>query len=509
MCLFDSGLKAKNYIFVYLKKETISNPITMKKIKIYPFLLFFILFFGTSVSAQVKKWTLQECVDYALKNNISVKQSELDTKTTAIDKKLAIGNFLPSLNGGASHSWNIGLNQNITTGLLENQTIQYTSASLTSAVSIFNGLQNQNRLRRAKLAELAAQYHLTKMQDDVSLYVANAYLDILFNKENLKVQEAQLMNDEKQLVRSQELVDAGVVPRGDLLDMKATVAADKQKKIAAENNLLIARLSLAQLLNLEDFKNFDIADVDMEAKPSVVMAESPEAIVEKANQVRVEMKIAQSNLDIAERDIKIAKGAMQPSLTGFYSFSTRAGYSERVTGVTLDTANPTSIIGQVEGTGQNVLQPNYLPIFSKAAPVFEQFSDNKGHNFGLELRVPVFNGFSARGNVEKSKVNYEKTKNAFTQAKLDLETNVYKAITDAKGALNTYEASMATAEARQEAFNYAKEKYAVGMMNAFDFNQAQTLNTTAQSDVIRAKYDYIFKMKVVELYFGIPIIQKQ
>jgi len=125
------------------------------------------------------------------------------------------------------------------------------------------------------------------------------------------------------------------------------------------------------------------------------------------------------------------------------------------------------------------------------------------------LNIPIFNGFVARGNVEKSKVNHEKSKNAFAQAKLDLETNVYKAITDAKGALNTYEASLTTAEARQEAFNYAKEKYAVGMMNAFDFNQSQTLFTTAQSDVIRAKYDYIFKMKVVELYFGIPIIQKQ
>ena len=127
----------------------------------------------------------------------------------------------------------------------------------------------------------------------------------------------------------------------------------------------------------------------------------------------------------------------------------------------------------------------------------------------MELRIPIFNGFSAKGNLDKSKINYEKSKNAFDQAKLDLETNVYKAITNAKGALNTYEAAVITVEARQEAFNYAKEKYAVGMMNAFDFNQSQTLYSTAQSDAIRAKYDYIFKMKIVELYFGIPIIQKQ
>lgn len=464
---------------------------------------------GFSAKAQVKNWTLQECVEYALKNNISIKQSELDLKVTSIDKKLAVGSFLPSLNAGASHSWNIGLNQNITTGLLENQTIQYTSASLNSSIDIYNGLQNQNRLRRAKMAQIASQYQLTKMQDDISLYVANAYLDILFNKENLKVQQSQLAYDEKQLNRTQELVNAGSVPRGDLLDMKATLAADNQKIVTAENNLLISRLSLAQLLALDDFENFDIAEVSIEPTPSPVMSESPENIVKKANEIRVEIKIAQANLDVAERDVKIARGALQPSLTGFYSFSTRASYSDRISGYAIDGSNPTTIIGQVQGTGQNVLQPNYIPLFSKAAPVFDQFSNNKGHNFGLELRVPIFNGYSARGNVEKSKVNYEKTKNAFEQAKLDLETNVYKAITNTKGALKTYESAIATLEARQEAFNYAKEKYAVGLMNAFDFNQAQTLFVTAQSDVIRAKYDYIFKMKVVELYFGIPIIQKQ
>jgi outer membrane protein len=471
--------------------------------------LIIILTIGFTSNAQIKKWTLQECVEYALKNNISIKQSELDAKTANIDKKIAVGNFLPNLNANTSHSWNIGLNQNITTGLLENQTIQFTSANLSSNVDIYNGLQNQNRLRRAKMAQTASLYQLSKMQDDISLNIANSYLNILFNKENLKVQQNQLANDDKQLIRSQEMVDAGMVPRGDLLDMKATVASDKQRVIAAENTLFLSRLSLAQLLNLDDFENFDIADTDVDFKISPVLSESPEVIVQKANETRVEIKIAQTNLDIASRDIKIARGALQPSITGFYSFSTRAGYSDRVSGFTPNTANPFSVIAQVEGTGQNVLQQNFLPVFSKAAPLLDQFSDNKGHNFGVQLTIPVFNGFSAKGNVERSKVSYERSNNALTQAKLDLETNVYRSITDAKGALNTYESSITTMEARKEAFNYAKERYAVGMMNAFDYNQSQTLFINAQSDVIRAKYDALFKMKIVEFYFGIPIIQKQ
>ena len=438
---------------------------------------------GFSSQAQIKKWTLQECVDYALKNNISIQQTDLDNKTAAIEKTAAIGGFLPNINANASHSWNIGLNQNITTGLLENQTTQFTSAGLNANVAIYNGLQNQNRLRRANLSIIAAQFQLTKMKDDVSLNVANAFLQILFNKENLKVQSELLSSDEKQFNRTNELVNAGVVARGDLLDVKATVAADRQKIVAAENNLFLSKLSLAQLLQLEDFQNFDVSDATYEAKESATMLETPETILAKAKQERVELKIAKANLDIAAKDITIAKGGHQPSVTGFYSFSSRVSYADRFIGV--------------DGNNQ--------PILGNPLPFFDQFSNNKGHSFGLQLNVPILNGFSVRNNVARSKVAYERTEIASKQAELDLQRNIYTAVTDAKGALNAYEASVTALEARRESLNYAKEKYDVGLMNSFDYNQAQTLFSNAQSEVLRTKYDSIFKVKVVEFYFGIPI----
>ena len=471
-------------------------------------MMLMVLFLGIASQAQSKKWTLKECVDYALKNNISIKQTELDAETTAIGKKAAIGNFLPNLNANASHSWNIGLNQNITTGLLENQTTQFTSAGLNSNITIYNGLQNQNKLRKANLSNIAAQYQLSKMKDDISLNVANAYLQILFNKENLKVQNEQLTYDTKQQKKSEELVAAGMVARGDLLDVKATVALDKQKVIAAENTLFISKLSLAQLLQIEDFQTFDVADVDYEAKPSETMLETPENIVKKALQERVELKIAKANLEIAEKDVKIAKGAYQPSLTGFYSFSSRVSYADRIVGFEQNATNPTAVIGQVEGTGQNVIQPNFTTVLGKPLPFFDQFSRNKGHNFGVQLNIPILNGFSARNNVDRYKIALERAKTNEKQAILDLERNVYTAITNAKVALNAYDAAVAAFDARKEAFNYAKEKYAVGMMNSFDFTQSQTLYTNAQSEVLRTKYDYIFKVKIVEFYFGIPIIEK-
>ena len=287
------------------------------------------------------------------------------------------------------------------------------------------------------------------------------------------------------MARSQELVSAGSVPRGDLLDIKATVALDNQKVIAAENSLLISKLSLSQLLQLKDFENFEVTDETSAKDENNILGQTPSAIYDKAKETKTELKIAKTNLEIAEKNVAIAKGALQPSLKGFYNFSSRVSYAD---------VPDYSSVGTLLGT-------------KSAAPFFNQFSDNKGQSFGAQLSIPIFNGFSARNNVERSKVNLEKSKIALEQQNLDLQRNVFTAFTDAKGALNSYESSLVALDARQEAYNYAKEKYAVGMMNSFDFNQSQTLLSNAQSEVLRTKYDYIFKIKILEFYFGISMLK--
>lgn len=501
-------VKLKFYRFAVTKRLKIGHIVKSQEIdkqmlkKITLFLLVPLAF-----QAQTKKWSLQECVEYAMENNISIESSGLDLKNSEIDKKDALGNFLPSVNASASHSWNIGLNQNITTGLLENQTTQFTSAGFNVGIDVFKGLQNQNRLRRSNLALIASRYQLTKMKEDVALNIANAYLQILFNKENLKIQQEQLKINNEQLSRTQELVDAGMVPKGDLLDIQATVASNQKTIITAENTLLISKLSLAQLLKIKDFMNFDVAEEESDVFQSPVLNESFDIIVDKAKAERTDLKIAQSNLEIAQKDIAIARGSYYPTISGFYAFNTRAAYSDRVIGVMPDATNPTSVIGYVDGTGQNVLQQNFSPIIGGPASVWDQFKDNKGQNFGLQISVPIFNGFSVRNNVQRSKVAYEKAKLNLDQQELDLERNVFTAYTDTKAAKETYEASLKAFEARKLSYEYASERYAIGLMNVFDFNQAQTALANAESDVLNAKYDYIFRTKILEFYFGIPIIQ--
>ena len=456
----------------------------MKINKYNSFVFALLLAFGLSGKAQSKQWTLEECVRYALDNNITIKLSELDVKSAAIDKKGALGSYLPSVNGSASHSWNIGRNVNPITNIASTETTQYTQLGVSAGVDIYKGLQNQNIYRRTKLSIIASQYQLVKMQEDIALNVANAFLEILFNKENLKVKKEQLAIDEKRFTRSEEMVNAGTIPRGDLFDLKATVATDKQAIIVAENSLLISKLSLAQLLQLKEFTDFDVIDDTNAKDENGILLQNPVDIYNKAKEIRTDLKIAQTNLEIAEKNVVIARGAYQPTLKGFYSFGTSASYSDIL-------------------TGQDV---NGNPVYVSPDPAIQQFSDNKGHTFGFQLNVPIFNGFSTRNNVERNKVSLEKSKIDLEQKSLDLQRNVYTAFTDAKGALNAYESSTVTLEARQQSYNYAKEKYDVGLMNSFDFTQSQTLLTNAQSDVIRTKYDYIFKIKILEFYFGIPIV---
>src|SRR5690554_358535 len=298
---------------------------------------------------------------------------------------------------------------------------------------------------------------MPKMQEDIALNVANAYLQILFNIENLKVQKEQLKINNEQLEQSSELADAGMIPRGDLLEIKANIAENQQRVVAAENALLISKLSLAQLIQLEDFKNFDVATEGYEVEETSLLLQSPEAIFEKAKESRVDLKIAENNIAIAESDLKLARGAYQPRLTGFYSFNTRAAYADRVVGAELDPNNPTTSIGFVEATGEVVVSPNFRPILGNPDSVWNQFDINKGQSFGVQLTVPIFNGFAVRNNVERSKISIERSKLLKNQAELELELDVHTAFADVKGALKAYETASTALEAREEATRFAKE----------------------------------------------------
>lgn len=457
-------------------------------------------------NSSVKKWTLKECVDYAIENNITVKQSENNIALAEVDKRGAIGNFIPNLNLNTNAGWNSGLTTDVTTGVLINQTTQTTNGGISSGVAIYRGLRNQNELRRAELSILASQYQLDKIKDDISLFVINAYLEVLFSKEAVNVAIPQVEITKEQLDRTQQLVEAGTLPRGDLLDVEATLANDEQNLIITQNRVRLAIISLAQLLQLEDYENFDIANEEIETLPLINLADySVDKIYNKALETRNEIKVAQANIEIAESDIKLAKGALQPTLTGFYNWNSRYSDRDRIIGQEIDPNNPTRVIGVVETTGDNVVSPNFMTITGPADGFFDQFDQNKGSSFGVSLQIPVLNGFNASNNVRRAKINYEQQKFQLEQEELDLEKVIHQVYADAIGALKLYEASKRSLEAREVSFEYAQERFDVGVLNSFDYSQIKNRLVTANSDFLRAKYDFIFRVKLLEYYYGVPV----
>ncbi|MDH3795683.1 MAG: TolC family protein, partial [Flavobacteriaceae bacterium] len=392
-----------------------------------------------------------------------------------IDKSDAIGNFIPNLNAQLSTSGNTGLILDPTTNSLVTGTIFSASGNITSGLTLFDGLRNVYQMNRARLNEVANQYRLDNLIDDIRLNVANAYLLVLSNKESLKVFRAQFAVTEQDMKRTKELVDSGVVPRGDLLEIEATAANQEQQIVDGENQVTLSLISLAQLLQITDYENFDIADEEFAVPPSDILDSSPKVIFDKALTFRNDIKFSQANVDLAEKDLQIAKGAIFPTIGAFINYNTR--YSDQ----TID------------------------PLTGETIPFRDQLYLNDGISYGAQLTIPIFNGFSTGNNIKRSQISLEKARLQFEQDKLDLENTINIAYVDVQSFAKSYEAAQKTLEARKLAYEYSKERFDVGLMNSFDFSQAQARVDNAEAEVIRTKYNYIFRIKVLEFYFGLPI----
>ena len=466
------------------------------------FVTFLLSIISFVVSAQGTAYTLEECVLIALDKNISIKQSELDLKGASIDKDDAIGNFMPRLSLQSQHIWNNGLSQNITNGLIENLTTQFSSFGGNIGVTIFNGRQNINQLSRANLSIIARQYQLDDMKDDISLFVANAYLQVMFNKELAQVQRYQMELTQEDLERTKSRIEAGVLTKADIYEIEANLASQEQALVQADNNYRLSRISLAQLLLITDYENFDIAKEDFDIPFSDVLMQKPKDIFEKALTVRNDIKLGVANIEVAKKDIDIAKGALMPSLSAFFNYNTRISYSDRFT----ETGNVIeSPIGFVKNDGSLVVTQFPERSVAGALPFATQFGQNDGQSYGLSLNIPVFSGLSIRNNIKRRKLNLERIENQFEQTKLDLENTINQAYNNTEGALKFYEAAEKTVRARKEAFEMAQNRFEAGVMNSFDFIQAKQRYQISSSDIIRAKFDYIFKLKVLEFYFGLKL----
>ena len=416
-----------------------------------------------------KKWNLQECVTHALENNISVRQTENSLLTNDQDIIAAKGNFLPALGLNGSQRLNLG-NVEVFDGNFVDRTFHSTSLSVNVSQTIFNGFRNTNIYRQSLINKEANEEEFNRIKDNVALNVVNSYLNVLLNKENLTIAQVQYNFSIEQLERVKALVSAGTQPQANVFDAEATLANDEQSLTVAQNNYTLALLSLSQVLQVP-FDGFDVEIIDLEAPSELVMYSDVRPILNYAFENRSEIKVAQKNIESAELAREISKSGFYPTFSFSYGLNAGANFS-------------------------NLSNDNSF---------FQQINDNKGHSFSLNLNIPVFSRFQNKTALAKSSIQVENRKLALEQAKLDLESNIQRAFTDAKAALKTYSSTQKSVAARQLSFDNAQERYNIGALNALDLEQNRTQLVNAQSSLVRAKYDFIFKTKVLDFYLGKPL----
>ncbi|WP_347922983.1 TolC family protein [Pontimicrobium sp. SW4] len=433
--------------------------------------LIFTLFVGFSITAQNKVWTLQECVTHALENNITIQRGENTLLINEEDIKGAKGNFLPSVGANMSQGLSFG-QQELFPGSFVNRTSHSTSMSVSVSQNIFNGFRTINLYKQAQLNLETNQLELNRIRDDISLNVANSYLNVLFNKERLETARAQYDFSSKQLQQVKDLVDAGVQPRANIYDAEATLSGDEQSVTVAENNYTMSLLNLSQLLQVP-FEGFNVEIIEIDTPSAEIMYNDIKPILNYAFENRNEIKVAEKNIENAELSTEISKSGFMPNVSASYGLGTNAFYTN---------------------------------LSSTEESFFNQLNDNKGHSFRLSVNIPIFSRFQNKTAVAKSKIRQENSKLDLDQAKLTLESNIQRAFTDAQAALKTYVAAQKSLEAQNLSFSNTQERYNLGNMNAFELEQARIRLINAESSLINAKYDFVFKTKVLDFFLGKTIV---
>lgn len=465
----------------------------------------FLVFLLFPFLSHAQSWTLDSCINYAFEKNLSILQSEQNIKLAEVSEMTAIGGFMPSLNAQASHGYNWGQRIDPFTNQFASSRIQSNNLGIATSLNLFSGFQQLNTYKQAQLNSEASKWNYEKMRNDIALGVASAFLNVLISKEFADISRRTLDATDRQVKRMEKLVNAGQLAQGNLNDILAQQATNNASLVAANNTYDLAKISLMQLLQLDAgvSSTFNIVVPQLEDVESLELISNPELAVESAIRNFPDIKGATVNVASADLGRKIATSGYYPSLNASFTFGT--GYSGAAK---VATGNPDLLsfpIGTVLGTGDLVLSVPQLSYDSddfSVKPFDDQLADNVNRSLFFTLNLPLFNGFATKGAVKRSEINQINAQLQLDQTKQTIEQNVYRAHTDAKAALANYYANKTSVEANQLAFDWTESRYDQGATNLVDFADARTRLENAQAALTRSKYDYIFKVKVLEFYMG-------
>lgn len=434
--------------------------------------LFFIIGILSLSNAKAQKlWTLEEIVEYATERNLTIIQNRINENLVANDLEYANNQWLPSVSGYVDNKINIGTNH----PLIQKGYQQYSnSLGINSSITLYNGGLIELNKEKASLNVNSSKFQTETIINDISLLVVNYYLNIMLNRELLQIAEGNLALSEQQLDRSQKLFNAGSIAKADLVQSEATVAQEKKNVADAQIEVERAIFNLSMLLQLPDYRDFDVELISIPDDIDMGLYDLNQ-VLQTAYSQQPAIKKAEIDLEMAEKDIEIAKTGFKPTITGSYNVGT-----------------------------------NYSEYFNKGLESeawLNQWYDNIANVFGVSLNIPIFEKFNNKLNVEKAKIGQTMAQLNVEQEKQTIRENVQEAYFNANSSYQAYLAAKESVRSSQLSAEFAEKSFTGGILNIYDLNTARNNLMVAKSQMAQAKYNFIFRMKVLDFYAGIPLTQ--
>lgn len=440
-----------------------------------------VLLSAFSLGFSQKKWSLQECVDYAVKNNLQVISNQYNADIQAKNLEISKRDKLPSVSGSFNNNMSFGTTQGFQGSIGRNDNFN-NSASVGANMQLYNNGRLQKSAEKSQYDLEASLLDAERVKNDISLQIAQQYLQVLLNKEVKKISDEAVANAEKVLSRAKITTEVGTTPKTVEAEATAGLAREKQRQKSAEIDIQRSLFSLAMLLQLKDYQNFDVQEVPL---PSSLEAplNSTENIVEKAFENQPQVKAAETRILSAQKQTEIIKTAFYPTVSAFAGLNTFYYYKIS------PTLNPS--------TGEE--------LDVKYDSFFQQYKDNFGQNVGVNVNIPIFNKGITKLQVEQAKISESIAKNTLEQQKVEVQQNVQRAYFDANANYENYLAALEAEKSTKLALEFAEKSYEAGRATIYDLNNARNNYINAQGSVSQAKYNFIFSTKLLNFYAGIPL----
>ncbi len=462
------------------------------------------------------KWDLRRCVEYAMVNNISIRQADIDSRTSKLTYEQSKWAQYGSANGSTSVGLNFGRSIDPTNNIYVDQQGLSQQYSLQVGITLFNWFSLKRARESNKFSYDAQMVNIDKIKNDVTLNVAAAYLQALLSKEQVTLARTKLELTSHQLKNTRSLVDAGSVPELNAAELEVQFATDTAAVITAQETYDINNLQLKAILNLDAAAPFDLDTPPVETIPvEPISSLQPDVVYSIAAGAFPQQKMNDLRISAAEKYVAYNRGRLHPTLSAYGALGTNFFNDLRAVNYVPTPYQPAPGLPYAYDTANNGKYTLYSqglnrvyssqPFYKAWTGYGSQLSNNFGQQVGLQLNVPIFNGNSARTNYKKSQLTVETARLTKENDLLTLKQGVYQAYFNAVASMQKFEANKKAVIVAEKSFDLATKRYNIGMLNTIDYLTNQNNLFSARINTLISQYDYVFRMKVLEYYKGLGI----